>query len=521
MSWSKIEEHAHPSWGDIDLFLADPASYSDAPASVERIETHISVIFLAGDLAYKIKKPVVFPFLDYSTLEARRRACVNELRINKRTAPELYLGVVPITYDEIRGLAIGGSGEILEWAVKMRRFPGGCLYSELASAGELKTEDYARLACVVHGFHTEAARHIAPGLAVDGLRRLIDENDEALRAYPEIFPEGRVSALRASLKARLADVSPLLEARTRQGFVRHCHGDLHLRNVVKLDGRPVLFDAVEFDDAIATVDVLDDLAFLLMDLIARGARGGANAVLNAYISLDRDLRNLEGLAVLPIFLATRAGIRAKATAYQSDADEARRYFALAEHFTGSRSAVLLAIGGLSGTGKSTLARALAPEVGVAPGAVLVRSDVERKRLFDRAATARLPQRAYTGQVTETVYRIMDKKARAMLRAGHSVILDAVHARPHERAATRRIAEETGAEFVGMWLSAPEETLVSRVESREADASDAGAEVVRKQLRFDPGEIAWARVDASGGVNQVRERARAVLDAQGLLESREA
>jgi len=508
-------EHDHPSWDEIAAFMSQPDSHAQRPEMVELIETHISLIFLAGDVAYKVKKPVVFPFLDYSTPEARRRACVNEVRINRRTAPDLYLGVVPITYDKARGLNIGGSGEVLEWAVKMRRFPAHSLYSELAATGELRQDDYDELAQAVHRFHDEAARRIEPGLAVRALSRLIAENDEAFTACPELFPPDEVRPLRMELEARLAELTPLLERRAREGFVRHCHGDLHLRNVVRINGHPVLFDAVEFDDAIATVDLLDDLAFLIMDLIARGALQGANAVLNAYLSLERDLRNLEGLAALPVYLATRACIRAKAAAYQAQGEEARQYFALARRFMIRDKPVLVAIGGLSGTGKSTLARELAPGIGAAPGAVILRSDVERKRLFACAPTERLPRRAYTGTVTETVYRTLARKAGAALRAGHSVILDAVHGQPQERAAARAIAEDFGAEFVGMWLYAPEDALVERVESRKADASDADARVVRKQLGFKPGEITWAQVDASGAVNDVRERALTVLTDRGV------
>jgi len=496
--------------------MGRPESYAEQPESVERIETHISLVFLVGDKAYKIKKPVVFPFLDYSTPEARRRACVNELQRNRRMAPQIYLGVVPITHDPERGLEVGGSGDVLEWAVKMRRFPDGCLYSELADAGRLNTADYAELGGAVHSFHDEAARRIEPGMAVRALSRLIEENDEAFAGYPDIFPPERVRALRAALGGRVVSLTPLLETRTREGFVRLCHGDLHLRNLVRLDGHAVLFDAVEFDDAIATVDVLDDLAFLLMDLIARHAPGGANAVLNSYLGADRDTRNLEGLAALPLYLSTRAGIRAKATAYQDQREEASRYFALAERFLERNKPVLLAIGGLSGTGKSTLARALAPGIGIAPGAVILRSDVERKGLFDCAPTERLPERAYTGAATETVYRVLGKKAQAALHAGHSVIIDAVHARPEERAEAGRIAEAAGAEFVGIWLSAPEDALVQRVESRESDASDADPDVVRAQLDFDLGEIAWGRIDASGDRDEVRDRAEQVLRERGVI-----
>lgn len=511
-------EHELPTWDEITAFMGEPDAHGGQPETVDRIETHISLIFLAGDTAYKIKKPVVFPFLDYSTAQARRRACINEVQLNRRTAPNLYLGVVPITYDKARGLEIGGSGEVVEWAVRMRRFPEGALYSELAAAGHLGHEDYDELARAVHTFHQEAARRIEPGRPLAALAELIAQNDAAFAEYPNLFPPQSVRALRTGLDALLSELTPLLEQRTRGGFVRHCHGDLHLRNVVRIDGHPVLFDAVEFDDAIATVDVMDDLAFLIMDLIARDALQGANVVLNAYLSGDADMRNLEGLAALPIYLATRACIRAKAEAYQAQNDEARRYFALAQRFMDRAAPALVALGGLSGTGKSTLARGIAPEIGAAPGAVVLRSDVERKRLFGASETQRLPEGAYSAQVTRTVYRTLTKKARAALRAGHSVVLDAVHAQPFEREETRATAEQTGAEFVGIWLAAAEETLVERVESREADASDADAAVVRKQLGFDPGDIAWTRVDASGSPDEVRMRVEHILRAPNLRDS---
>ncbi len=511
-------KHELPTWDEITAFMSAPDAHEQQPETVDRIETHISLIFLAGDIAYKIKKPVVFPFLDYSTAQARRRACINEVQLNRRTAPDLYLGVIPITYDTARGLEIGGSGEVVEWAVKMLRFPEGALYSEMAAAGRLGSEDYAELARAVHTFHQEAARRIEPGRPVTALAELIAQNDAAFAKYPDVFAPHEARALRTALHARLSALAPLLEQRTRSGFVRHCHGDLHLRNVVQIDAHPVLFDAVEFDDAIATVDVLDDLAFLVMDLIARDALQGANTVLNAYLSGDADMRNLEGLAGLPIYLSTRAGIRAKAAVYQGQSDEARQYFALAQRFIDRVKPALIAIGGLSGTGKSTLARGLAPEIGAAPGAVILRSDVERKRLFGVSETQRLAESAYSAQVTRTVYRTLTKKARAALRAGHSVILDAVHAQPFEREEARAIAEETGAEFVGIWLAAAEQTLVQRVESREADPSDAGAAVVRKQLGFDPGDIAWTWVDASGAPDEVRIRVEQMLRLNILRDS---
>ena len=234
--------------------------------------------------------------------------------------------------------------------------------------------------------------------------------------------------------------------------MRHCHGDLHLRNIVEIDGAPVLFDAIEFDDRLAMIDVLYDLAFLLMDLGKRGLGAHANAVLNAYLDAEGGTGNLIGLAALPLFLAMRATIRAKvemlrarmAARIQAEAarDEARAYFALAQEFLAPVAPRLIAVGGLSGSGKSAVARAIAPSLGAFPGAVIVRSDVERKRLFGVAPEERLPARAYAPEVSDQVYAMSRKRAMMALFGGQAAIVDAVHAKPEEREALAALAART-------------------------------------------------------------------------------
>ena len=296
-------------------------------------------------------------------------------------------------------------------------------------------------------------------------------------------------------------------------------------NIVLIDDVPVPFDAIEFSEALATIDVLYDLAFLLMDLDARGDRQAANVVLNAYTAFEPVGGEIEGLACLPLFLACRAGVRAivaMARIEQIAPDkqtelraEIRRNATLAGAYLAPPPPLLIAIGGLSGTGKSTLAALLAAFIGPAPGALHVRSDVERKRLFGVPDTQRLERQHYRIGTAQRVYSIMEDKARRALAAGHAVIVDAVFAKADERATIEAIAREVGCEFVGLWLTAPVETLISRVEVRRGDASDADRRVVKEQLGYDLGDIAWHQVDASGALPHSLAEARRALAAAGV------
>ncbi|MBV9704104.1 MAG: AAA family ATPase [Methylobacteriaceae bacterium] len=299
----------------------------------------------------------------------------------------------------------------------------------------------------------------------------------------------------------------LLIGRGKAGFVRRCHGDLHLRNIVSVSrSEPVLFDAVEFDDEVATGDVLYDLAFLLMDLEERGLHRAGNVLLNRYL-WDSDEAQLCGLAALPVFLSIRSAIRAKVVAaghqhlHDEELDrarkEARRYFQFADEFLQPTPCRLIAVGGPSGTGKSTLAAELAPRFGRRPGAVLLRSDIERKKLFGAAETAPLSGDAYSEVATQNVYAQLRRKASSVLKAGHSVVVDAVHARQDERGAIEDVARGLRVDFSGLWLDAPLSVCLERVAARKADASDADAGVVRSQAFRDVGPVTWQRLDVSG------------------------
>lgn len=492
-------------------FMALPEAYGAGDVAVDRIETHASVVFLAESRAYKIKRAVKYPFLDFSTLEKRHRALLNELALNSRTAPHIYLDVVPITFGNNGKFCLGGEGEPREWALVMRRFDQAMLFDRMAEEGRLPLDVMPRLAHVIADFHRRANRFLAPEASVAALLAVLKDNEAGLAGQVDDCPPDAIATVNRGSRDALAALALLLKARASGGYVRHCHGDLHLRNIVEIDGEPVLFDAIEFDDAIATVDVLYDLAFLLMDLGARGLRAHANAVLNAYLEASGDTANLIGLAALPLFLSTRAMIRAKVELLRASLDpksreEARRratsYVLLARGYLERQRPQLIAIGGLSGSGKSSVAQALAPHLGVFPGAVHVRSDVERKRLFGVGLEERLPRPAYAAEVSDIVYTMCRKRALMALEGGHSVIVDAVHAKKEERDDIAGIAARAGAAFTGIWLDAPVGTMRQRIAARTGDVSDATPTVLDEQLSFDIGPQTFAVVDAGRRLDEV-------------------
>lgn len=499
-------------------FLSRPESYGlprDTP--VVHVETHISHVFLAGERAFKLKKPVRFTFLDFSDVEKRRAACETEITLNRRTAPEIYLGVVALRRED-GGLRLGGAaGEVADWLVEMRRFKADGLLATMADEGRLPLAPVERLAADVARFHRAAeVRRDAGGGA--GFREIVAGNRADMEPHiGSVFEAGRVAEVDEACRALIESHHALMDARRDAGFVRHCHGDLHLGNVTEIDGRPVIFDCIEFNDRFARIDVLYDLAFLLMDLGFRARADSrlaahANRALNAWLDHLNEAEiaaALEGLALLPLFIGTRAVIRAKVAAAQEDGATARAYLDFANAALKPAPPRLVAVGGLSGTGKSTLAKALAPSLGGAAGAVHLRTDIIRKRMFGVEPLDRLPDAAYAPGVGARVYAEMLRQARIALMAGQGVLLDAVFARPEERQAAARLAAGLGISFTGLWLDAAPDVLEARVAAREKeghDPSDAGVAVLRKQLAYDLGVMDWQKVDASGSAAETLERA---------------
>ncbi len=492
---------------EVFRFLADPRTHG-LNQPVKRIDTAGAVVFLAGTEVYKVKRAVAFPFMDLSTLERRRRACEAEIAVNRDNAPGVYLEALPIVRAGAE-LAIGGAGEPIEWAVHMRRFDETATLDRVAGRGAIADAVIDRLAVAIRRSHARAPLRDA-ARAAQAIETYIEQNDAAFAERPDLFPPAKARRLTQDSRLAFAVARPALLARGAAGFVRRCHGDLHLRNIVLIDGEPTLFDAVEFSDEVASGDVLYDLAFLLMDLEERGLRGSANRLFNRYLAPEPP-EALAGLAALPLFLSLRAAIRAKVEAAAADRLEgagrdealalARRYFDSAAGFLAYVPPRLVAVGGLSGVGKSALAAALAPRLGRAPGALWLRSDIERKAMFAVEETAHLPGPAYAPAVTREVYQRLDDKARRSLSAGQAVVLDATFSSAGERKAAARVAAEVGAAFDGLFLEASLETRLERLGRRGADASDADAAVARGQRAEPLGEKGWRALDASGTLSE--------------------
>jgi aminoglycoside phosphotransferase family enzyme/predicted kinase len=497
---------------EVVAFLSRPEAYGTGVGSVDRLTTHISHIFLAGARAYKLKRAVRLSYVDFSTLESRHAGCDREIALNRRTAPELYLGVVAVVRTDSGILQLGGQGVVVDWLVAMRRFDQDCLLDNRATSAPLPPETLSALADEIARFHG-AAEKIPDAGGAGAMRAIIASNSQAFAvARPDVFDPIVIDRLQQQCGASLDAVADLLDARCLGGKVRRCHGDLHLRNICLLDGRPILFDCIEFSDALSAIDVLYDLAFLLMDFAHRGLNTEANAVFNRYLDVCGED---EGLAALPLFLALRAAIRGHVTAAAAGDDahliEVRSYIDLALRSLEPEKPRLIAIGGLSGTGKSTLARHLAPGLARAPGARVLRSDVIRKSLFGLAPESRLGAEGYTEGVTDRVYARMFVLARCLLQSGRSVVVDAVFARSEERRMIADCARLARVPFRGLWLEAPAEVLERRVAQRRGDASDADVTILRRQLTYDLGAIDWALIDVSGDGDEVARLARRQID----------
>lgn len=469
-------------------------------ASVEHIETHAAHVFLVDGLAFKIKKDVKLPYLDFSSVGKRRAVLEHELEINRPFAPAIYRSV-----DEVRG----------EPVLVMNRFPATALLSWQIGQRDIGRDLAIRLADMLAHAHGVAPPRDVPGVEI--MTGLGAQLSGAFTDSPDIFAPAETLEFHAHYAAALRQHRHLLNSRSAAGLVRRCHGDLHCGNIAVLDDGPVLFDAIEFSEKIATIDVLYDLAFLLMDLLRHGQHAAANTVLNRYFHMRRADEDLSGLALLPLFLSTRSGVRALVTAdlvhEQPVTGSAKPRGIALDYFRASLAYLkpekprLVCVGGLSGTGKTTLAAAIAPDLKPAPGALHVRTDVERKLLAGVAETDRLPSSGYTPAASAQVYHAVLQRAGAALAAGHSVIVDAVFASEAERHDAEQLAAQNNAAFHGIWLEAPPGVMKQRVTARRDDASDADHTVVERQLSYDLGRITWPRIDASGEIGATCDAVR--------------
>jgi aminoglycoside phosphotransferase family enzyme/predicted kinase len=474
--------------------LARSAAIGPGSTRVELLETHISYVLLTGRFAYKIKKAVDFGFLDFTTLPARRFFCNEELRLNRRLAPSLYLDVVPVT-GSVDAPVIGGSAPVFEYAVKMREFPQDALASRMIERGELTPADIDALALKVADFH--GAIDVAPPDGAfgtpDEILRFAQQNFQQIAPLLDTRSErDEIDALRAWIEYEHTARQSAFLRRREQGFVRECHGDLHLNNIARIDGELVIFDCIEFNSAMRWIDVMSEVAFTVMDLQDRGRADLAHRFLNAYLEQTGDYA---GLAVLPFYLAYRALVRAKiarlraaqlgsGAASGAARIEYRGYITLARGYAQPSRPALIITHGLSGCGKTTISQALLEAI----GAVRIRSDVERKRLHGFAALERrdaaIGSGLYASTATETTYERLIDLTREILAAGRSAIVDATFLRRSQRERFRALAAQLGNPFVIVAFEAREATFRERIVQRQAsgsDASDADLAVLAHQI----------------------------------------
>jgi uncharacterized protein len=472
------------------LAALSPSNKTTAPRLVQ---THISSVLLAGEFAYKLRKPLRLPFLDFSTAALRRHDCEEELRLNRRTAPALYLDVLPVT-GTVDAPLIGGSGEVIDWLLRMRRFDDSQQLDHLADDGRLNAAIIDALAQRVASFHAalppSPAAWGAAGKVRDWAIENIDAIDKQLQDGPaSALQRTRLVALRRWTEQHFERLAPVLESRRAAGFVREGHGDLHLGNIVRVDGEPLPFDGIEFNPALRHTDLIADMAFTFMDLQRHGQPGLAWRFVCGWADGTGDHA---GLVLLPFFAVYRAMVRAKVALLRGAQGDVQagaafeRDLSLAEALAAPRIAPprLLLTSGLSGSGKSTLALALVETV----GAVRLRSDVERKRLHGLAPSDR-PDTAtaallYGAEATRRTFDHLATLAATLLRGGLDVVVDAAFLRRAERDRFRALAADCGAGFVLLECTAPEPVLHERLARRQQaglDASDADGAVLTLQL----------------------------------------
>ncbi len=481
------------------------AAETTHPEQIHLLETHISQIILTGEIAYKIKKPVNLGFLDFRTLQQRKYYCEEELRLNARLAKALYLGIVTINGTPEKPV-INGEGPVIEYAIRMRQFPQSAQLDNRLQQGLLTTENMEALGDMLAAFHQSlpAANHEIEYGDTAHILKNVDDNLTVLAGYfyddahNTSKPNGGLSAEQQAL-ARITDWVETQNAaleetfiqRRRDGFTRECHGDLHLKNLIWLDEQPIAFDCLEFDESLRWIDVMCEVGFLVMDLMSHQQNTLAYAFLNQYLQHTGDYA---GLTVLPYYISYRAMVRAKVDTLRHQqagispqelkvADsELHSYLDLALHISEPRQPMLIITRGMSASGKSTISKPLAAEL----GAIRIRSDVERKRLYKLQATDSAANDIGTGLYSQAIsaqtYDKLLSLTEQVLSAGFHVIVDAVFMHKAQRELFQRLAETKGYRFVILEFTASPDTLRERIVHRETGASDADLPVLEHQLK---------------------------------------
>lgn len=475
--------------------LQNPALYDHPVHEFQLIETHISWVLLTGAFAYKIKKPVDLGFVNFTTLERRHHFCTEELRLNRRLAPDLYLDVVAIAGSPEHP-QFDGTQPPIEYAVKMKQFPQECLLSRALEEGKLSVEHVDALGKQIADFHRriDVAGVDAPCGDPDVLIQPVRDNFEQLPPEaPHVLGLSRIAALRNWSEQEHAARREHFMQRKADGFIRECHGDLHLGNMALIDGRIVIFDCIEFSSSLRWIDVMSELAFVIMDLIDRKHPHLAYRLMNAYLEHTGDY---EGLSVFRFYQVYRAMVRAKVAGIrlkqeetgdpqrEHTQEELRSYVALAERLTRPSPPSLIIMHGLSGSGKTMVSQIILE----AMGAVRIRSDVERKRLFGLLPEARTGDEAsatlYSKDATRVTYSRLEELAEKIVKAGFTVIVDATFLNQMQRQTFKHVAERHHVPFLILDVFASDATVRKRVRHREeqgADASEATVSVLEQQL----------------------------------------
>ncbi len=505
--------------------LHNSALYPHPVDGFQLIETHISWVLLTGEYAYKIKKPMNFGFLDFTELGQRRHFCQEELRLNQRLTDDLYLEVLPIT-GSAEAPCIDGQGEAIEYVLKMRQFPQSQMLSALQADGELTASHIDQMARQIAEFHLTAPKvdDSNPLGSPDSVMAPVEQNFEQIRPFLKDAADlQQLDNLQAWAHSSFERLHALMASRKANGFVRECHGDIHLGNATLIDGKVVIFDCIEFNEPFRMTDVYADIGFLAMDLEDRGLKWLARRFISQYLELTGDY---QGLELLNFYKAYRALVRAKVALFSlaPDADGVQRattlrtyrnYANLAESYSAIPSRLLAITHGVSAVGKSHVAMRLVEAL----GAIRVRSDVERKRLFGEQTGDAGPVASgiYAADASTATYQRLHELAAMILKAGLPVVLDATYLKQQQRQAAAHIASDTGVPFLILDCQAPEAVIMSWLAQRQAeqaDPSDATLEVVKAQQAsrepLDQDELLQSkRVDThqASGMDQLIEQIR--------------
>jgi len=472
--------------------LQNPALFAHPVKEFQVIETHISWVLLTGEYAYKIKKPMNFGFLDFTELSGRAHFCAEELRLNQRLTDDLYLEVLPIT-GSVEAPQLGGDGAPIEYALKMRQFPQNQMLSTLQANGELTAAHIDQMARQIAQFHLAAPKVAVehPLGTPDSVMAPVEQNFEQIRPFLSDKADlVQLDALQAWARSNFDRLHGLFETRKAEGFIRECHGDIHLGNATLIDGKVVIFDCIEFNEPFRLTDVYADTAFLAMDLEDRGLKSLARRFISQYLEITGDYAGLE---LLNFYKAYRALVRAKVALFSMPADadgvqrattlrQYRNYANLAESYSAIPSRLLAITHGVSAVGKSHVAMRMVEAL----GAIRLRSDVERKRLFGEQAeqaAGQLQQGIYADDASQKTYQHLHQLAGTILRAGFPVVIDATYLKQAQRQAAADVASETGVPFLILDCNAPDAVIASWLAQRQADQndpSDATLEVVAAQ-----------------------------------------